>query len=621
MSDQKYTKSKGMGSGRMMGGHMGMNAGEKARDFKGTLKKLISYLGPYKKTIVIILIITAGSTGFSILGPRILGKATTKLFEGVMAQISNTGTIDFTYIGRILVFVLGLYLVSALLRYLQGWIMAGVAVKITYKFRKDIAEKINRMPLKYFDRTRHGEVLSRITNDVDTVNRTLSQSLSQIATSLVTVVGVLAMMFSINWMMTLVSLIVIPVSIMLVRIIIKQSQKYFRQQQEYIGHINGHVEEMYSGHLVMKSFNGEKGSIDKFKKLNNTLYKAGWKSLFLSRILMPVMIILGNISYIAISILGGWLVVKKVISIGDIQAFIQYVRNFTQPLTQLANISNVFQQTAAAAERIFELLEEEEQLPDSEEENTPATITGNVEFKNLHFGYSPEKIIIHNFSALVKAGQKIAIVGPTGAGKTTIVKLLMRYYDLNGGSILIDGYDTGKLHRGTVRKMFGMVLQDTWLFNGTIMDNIRYARPEASDSEVMEAAKTAHAHHFIKALPGGYSMVINEEANNISQGEMQLLTIARAILADPRMLILDEATSSVDTLTEVLIQKAMDTLMKGRTSFIIAHRLSTIQNADLILVMRDGNIVEQGTHSQLISKGDFYAELYNSQFDPVTNDR
>ncbi len=622
MSDNTHNKSttntsyrpggfRGPGSGR----HMGMGSGEKANDFKGTMGKLVTYLGSYKAAIILILIVAAGSTVFSILGPKILGTATTKLFEGVMAKISGTGSIDFPAIKHILLFVLGLYLISALLSYIQGWIMSGVAVKITYRFRKDIAEKINRMPLSYFDGTSHGEVLSRITNDVDTVNRTLSQSLSQIVTSLVMVVGVLVMMFSINWIMTLVSLIIIPLSMILVRIIIKQSQKYFKQQQEYIGHINGHVEEMYGGHIVMKSFNGEKNSIDAFKKYNDTLFSAGWKSLFLSRIMMPMMTILGNISYVAISILGGWLTIKKAITIGDIQAFIQYVRSFTQPLTQLANISNILQQTAAAAERVFTFLEEKEHLDESGKEDLPADISGMVEFRNVHFGYTKDKIIINNFSAKAEKGNKIAIVGPTGAGKTTMVKLLMRFYELHSGSILIDGLNISSYTRSSLRKLFAMVLQDTWLFNGTIMENIRYGKPDASDEEVIAAAKTAHAHHFIMALPGGYDMVINEEANNISRGEMQLLTIARAILANPKMLILDEATSSVDTLTEIHIQKAMDSLMAGRTSFVIAHRLSTIRDADLILVMNNGDIIEQGSHKELLERKGFYAELYNSQFE------
>jgi len=598
-----------------MGGHMGMGGGEKAHDFKGTMAKLIQYLGAYKLAIGIILIVAAGSTVFMIIGPKILGKATTKLFEGVMAKISGTGTIDFAYIGHILLLVLGLYLISALLNYIQGWIMAGVSVNITYKLRKDIAEKINRMPLKYFDGTSHGEVLSRITNDVDTVNRTLSQSLTQIVRSTVTVIGVLIMMLTINWIMTLIALAIIPISMILVSFIIKQSQKYFRQQQDYLGHVNGHVEEMYGGHIVMKAFNGEAKSIRKFRKLNDTLYEAGWKSQFLSGLMMPMMTVVGNIGYVAVSILGGWLAVQKAITVGDIQAFIQYVRNFTRPITQLANISNVLQQTAAAAERVFEFLTEDEEIPETKNPVKMTNINGEVEFQNVHFGYSQDKIIINNFSATAEAAHKIAIVGPTGAGKTTMVKLLMRYYDVTSGAILIDGHNIKEFTRNGLRRLFGMVLQDTWLFNGTIMENIRYGRPGAADEEVIQAARTAHADHFIKTLTNGYNTVINEEANNISAGQKQLLTIARAILADPKMLILDEATSSVDTLTEILIQKAMDNLMKNRTSFVIAHRLSTVRDADLILVMNSGDIVEQGTHSELLAKNGFYAEIYNSQFD------
>jgi ATP-binding cassette subfamily B multidrug efflux pump len=598
-----------------MGRHMGMGGGEKARDFKGTMAKLLHYLGPYKLAVGIIMVLAAASTVFMIVGPKILGAATTKLFEGVMAKIAGTGTIDFVSIGRILLLVLGLYLVSALLSFVQGWIMAGVSVKITYQLRKDIAEKINRMPLKYFDGTNHGEVLSIIANDVDTVNRTLSQSLTQVVTSVVTVLGVLIMMFSISWKMTLVALAVIPISMVLVTLIIRQSQKYFRQQQDYIGHVNGHVEEMYGGHIVMKAFNGEARSIAKFSKLNDTLYQAGWKSQFLSGIMMPMMMVVGNLGYVAVTILGGWLAVQKAISVGDIQAFIQYVRNFTQPLSQLANISNVLQQTAAAAERVFEFLDQDDEVPEAKDSTRLASAEGRVEFRNVTFGYSPEAMVINDFSAVADAGHKIAIVGPTGAGKTTMVKLLMRYYDVESGAILIDGHDIRDFSRRDLRRMFGMVLQDTWLFNGTIMENIRYGRPEATDEEVIEAAKTAHADHFIRTLPNGYEMVVNEEANNISQGQQQLLTIARAILADPRMLILDEATSSVDTRTEILIQKAMDNLMKDRTSFVIAHRLSTVRDADLILVMRDGGIVEQGTHKELLAAGGFYAEIYNSQFD------
>ena len=596
-------------------GHMGMGMGEKAHDFKGTMRRLIRYLGSYKIAITVIVIVSIGSTIFTILGPSILGQATTTLFNGVVAQLSGKGSIDFAAIGRILLEVLALYLLSAILSYIQGWIMSGVAVKITYRFRKDISEKINRMPLRYFDGTNHGEVLSRITNDVDTVNRTFNQSLTQIVTSFTTVVGVLVMMFLISWLMTLVALVIIPLSMGVVSLIVKKSQIYFKEQQDYLGHINGHVEEMYGGHVVMKVFNGEKRSIAKFNGINAMLYEAGWKSQFLSGMMMPIMMFIGNLGYVAVSILGGWLAVRRAITVGDIQAFIQYVRNFTQPLTQLANISNVLQQTAAAAERVFEFLNEDEELPEAASPVRPLRIEGRVIFRDVHFGYSPDKIVIKGFSAVAEPGHKIAIVGPTGAGKTTMVKLLMRYYDVSSGAILVDGHNVKDFARSDLRRLFGMVLQDTWLFNGTIMENIRYGRPEATDEEVMEAAKTAHADHFIRTLPHGYEMVINEEASNISQGQMQLLTIARAILADPRILILDEATSSVDTRTEILIQKAMDNLMRERTSFVIAHRLSTVRNADLILVMREGNIVEQGTHEELLGGDGFYAEIYNSQFD------
>jgi len=599
------------------GGHMGMGLGEKARDFKGTMKSLVRYLGSYKLAIAVIMIIAAGSTVFTIIGPKILGQATTTLFQGVVAKLGGTGTIDFVSIAHTLLFVIGLYLVSALLTYVQGWIMAGVSVKITYRFRKDISEKINRMPLRYFDGTNHGEVLSRITNDVDTVNRTFSQSLTQIVTSATSVIGVLIMMFSISWTMTIVALAIIPLSMVVVSMIIKRSQKYFRMQQDYLGHVNGHVEEMYGGHVVMKAFNGEAKSIETFSGMNTKLYEAGWKSQFLSGMMMPIMMFIGNLGYVAVSILGGWLAVQKAITVGDIQAFIQYVRNFTQPITQLANISNVLQQTAAAAERVFEFLNEDEEVPEAVQPVTLSNIEGRVDFKNVHFGYLPDKVIIKDFSAVAEPGHKIAIVGPTGAGKTTMVKLLMRYYDVSSGAIMIDGHNIKELSRLDLRKSFGMVLQDTWLFNGTVMENIRYGRPDATDDEVIEAAKTAHADHFIRTLPHAYNMVINEEANNISQGQMQLLTIARAILADPKILILDEATSSVDTRTEILIQKAMDNLMKERTSFVIAHRLSTVRDADLILVMRDGDIVEQGRHEELLAQGGFYSEIYNSQFDFV----
>ena len=600
------------------GGHgpMSMMRGEKARDFRGTMRKLIGYLGSYRVLILVVMLFAVASTVFNIAGPKILGQATTTLFEGVMAKISGTGEgIDFNAIGRILLITLGLYLGSSLFGYIQGWIMSGLAMDITYRFRKDIAEKINRMPFKYFDSTSQGEVLSRITNDVDTVSQTLNQSLSQIVTSLVTVLGVLVMMFSISWQMTLVALLVIPLSGMVVMLIVRQSQKYFVQQQTYLGHVNGHVEEMFGGHRVMKAFNGEADSIAQFNQFNNTLYDSAWKSQFLSGLMMPIMRFVGNLGYVAIAILGGYLAVRKAITVGDIQAFIQYVRSFTQPITQIANISNVLQQTAAAAERVFEFLDEAEEVPETDEPVSPENIKGNVVFENVKFGYNPADVIIHNFSADITPGQKIALVGPTGAGKTTMVKLLMRFYDVDEGAILLDGVNIKDFSRGDLRCLFGMVLQDTWLYNETIMENIRYGYSGASDEEVIEAAKAAHVDHFVRTLPEGYDLVLNEEASNISQGQKQLLTIARAILIDPTMLILDEATSSVDTRTEVLIQQAMDKLMEGRTSFIIAHRLSTIRNADWILVMNEGDIVEQGIHDELLQRQGFYAELYNSQFD------
>jgi ATP-binding cassette subfamily B protein len=596
---------------------MGSLKDDKASDFKGTMLKLIGYLGKYKVAVLIVMVFAIGSTAANIAGPKILGQATTTLFEGVLAQLGGTGTIDFTSIGRIILITLGLYLISALFAYIQGWIMADVATNITYRFRRDISEKINRMPLKYFDTTTYGEVLSRITNDVDTVNQTLSQSLTQIITSVVTVIGVLVMMLSISWLMTLVALVIIPLSMLVVSLIIRQSQKYFKQQQDYLGHVNGHVEEMYGGHIVMKAFNGEEKSIRKFDKFNNVLYDVAWKSQFLSGLMMPIMMFIGNLGYVAVAILGGYLAIRQAITVGDIQAFIQYVRSFTQPITQLANISNILQQTAAAAERVFEFLDESEEVVETANPLKPEKVEGNVEFKNVRFGYDPEKPVIKNFSAIAKPGQKVAIVGPTGAGKTTIVKLLMRYYDINAGSILVEGHDIRDYTRQDLRQMFGMVLQDTWLYNGTIMENIRYGRQDATDKEVHAAAKAAHMDHFIHTLPDGYDMVLNEETSNISQGQKQLLTIARAVLADPSILILDEATSSVDTRTEILIQRAMDSLMIGRTSFVIAHRLSTIRNADLILVMNEGDIVEQGTHEELLARGGFYAELHNSQFERV----
>jgi len=599
-------------------GPMSMMKGEKARDFRGTMAKLLDYLGAYRLGILLVMVFAIASTVFTIIGPKILGQATTKLFEGVLALISGTGSgIDFSYIGRIILITIGLYLTSAIFSFIQGWIMSGISIDITYRFRKDISQKINRMPFKYFDNTSQGEVLSRITNDVDTVNQTLNQSLSQIITSVVSVVGVLVMMLTISWKMTLVALTIIPLSMGIVILIVRQSQKYFAQQQEYLGHINGHVEEMFGGHLVMKAFNGEAESVAKFNGLNDTLYSSAWKSQFLSGLMMPVMRFVGNLGYVGISILGGYLAIQKVITVGDIQAFIQYVNSFTQPITQIANISNILQQTAAAAERVFEFLEEEEEIPEVEEPVIPDEIKGHVEFKNVRFGYDAEQMVIKDFSADVLPGQKIALVGPTGAGKTTMVKLLMRFYDVNEGAILVDGKNIKDYRREDLRCMFGMVLQDTWLYNDTIMENIRYGRPGASDDEVIQAAKAAHVDHFVRTLPESYGMVLNEEASNISQGQKQLMTIARAIVLDPNMLILDEATSSVDTRTELLIQNAMDNLMQNRTSFIIAHRLSTIRNADWILVMNEGDIVEQGKHDDLLKKGGFYADLYNSQFDVV----
>jgi ATP-binding cassette subfamily B multidrug efflux pump len=610
----------GPGRGRGFRGHgpMAMMKGDKARDFRGTMIKLGQYLGSYRITIIFVMVLAAASTAFTIVGPKILGKATTKLFEGVMGQITGTGSgIDFAYIGNILLTALALYLASALLSYGQGWIMSGISMDVTYRFRKDIAAKINRLPLKYFDGTSQGEVLSRVTNDVDTVSQTMNQSLSQIITSVTSVIGVLIMMLTISWQMTLVALLVVPLSMMVIGVVIGRSQKYFKQQQDYLGHVNGHVEEMYGGHLVMKAFNGEEDSVRRFDVLNGTLYSSAWKSQFLSGLMMPIMGFVGNVGYVGVSILGGYLAITGAITVGDIQAFIQYVRSFTQPITQIANISNILQQTAAAAERVFEFLGEAEEEPDTVTPVVPEAVKGFVAFQGVRFGYHPEKTVIKNFSADIKPGQKIAIVGPTGAGKTTMVKLLMRFYDVNEGSILLDGHNIRDFTRHDLRRRIAMVLQDTWLYNDTIMENIRYGRESATDEEVINAARAARVDHFVRTLPGGYNMVLNEDASNVSQGQKQLLTIARAILADPEILILDEATSSVDTRTEVLIQEAMDTLMQGRTSFVIAHRLSTIRNADLILVMRDGDIVETGTHEELLARNGYYAELYNSQFDTV----
>lgn len=614
MSEHKI-KTQPKRRGHMHGPAAMLQGGEKARDFKGTMKKLLKYLSEYKLSVFTVFIFAIAGTVFSIVGPKILGKATTKLFEGIVAKISNTGNIDFDYIGKIILLLVALYLMSAFFSYIQGWVMSSVSMKVSYSLRKEISEKINRMPLKYFDGTNHGEVLSRVTNDVDTLSQTLNQSLSQIITSVITVIGVLIMMLTISWQMTLVALAIIPISMMLIMAIVKKSQKFFKQQQDYLGNVNGHIEEMYGGHIVMKAFNGEKKSVKDFNEMNSKLYGSAWKSQFFTSIMMPLMNFIGNLGYVAVCILGGWLVVKKTIEVGDIQAFTQYVRQFTQPISQIANISNILQQTAASAERVFEFLDEEEETPEASNPVKLENVNGSVEFKDVHFGYDPNKVIINDFCASIKPGQRVAIVGPTGAGKTTIVKLLMRFYDINEGSILVDGHDIKEFERSDLRSMFGMVLQDTWLYNGSIMENIRYGRLDATDEEVKAAAKAAHVDSFVHTLPDGYNMILNEEASNVSQGQKQLLTIARAILADPKILILDEATSSVDTRTEVRIQKAMNNLMKNRTSFIIAHRLSTIRDADLILVMDQGDIVEQGNHEELLAKGGFYANLYNSQFE------
>lgn len=610
----------GPSRGGPMGGHgpMMMNI-EKAKNFKKTLRTFLTYLKPYRFQLVLVLVFSIASTVFSIIGPKLMGNATTKLFEGVVAKAMHVpgAAIDFTYIGRIVLILVGLYILGTIFNYIQGFIMSGVAMKITYAFRKNIAEKINRLPIKYFDTKTHGEVLSRVTNDVDTINATLTQNLSQIITSTVTIVGVLGMMISISWLMTVVALVILPISFIFVRFIIKGSQKYFRSQQAYLGHMNGHVEEMYSGHIVMKAFNGEERSLQKFDRLNNELYDAGWKSQFFSGMMFPLMNFVSSLGYVAVVILGGYLAGQRIIGVGDILAFIQYLRSFTMPITQTANVANVLQSTAAAAERVFEFLEEPEEVPESTQPMKLDTVRGKVTFDHVRFGYNPEKIVIKNFSTDIQPGQKVAIVGPTGAGKTTMVKLLMRFYDVNGGSIKIDGVDIREMRREDLRCMFGMVLQDTWLFNGTIRENIRFSNLDASDEQVIAAAKTAHADHFIRTQPHGYDTEINEESSNISQGEKQLLTIARAFLADPKMLILDEATSSVDTRTEILIQRAMSELMKGRTSFIIAHRLSTIRDADIILVMNEGDIVEQGKHTELLAAKGFYAALYKSQFESV----
>lgn len=615
MSEKKHGPS--MGGGPMgMGGKMG--GGAKAKNFKKTMLDLMRYLAEYKLKIIVVIILAAFSSLFSIVGPKILGKATTKLFEGLIAYILGTNLLtDFNYIKNCILLLVVLYLISALFAYIQGYIMSGVSMSVTYNLRKEISKKMNKLPLKYFDTRTHGEVLSRITNDVDTVSQTLNQSLSQLITSTTTVIGVLIMMLSISVLMTFVAFLVIPLSGLLIMAVVKRSQQYFKDQQKSLGSLNGHIEEVYSGHNIVQVFNGEKEAIEKFTTINDDLYNSAWKSQFLSGMMMPIMNFIGNLGYVAVCILGGYLAVKKTIDVGDIQSFIQYVRSFTQPIAQLANISNTLQSTAAAAERVFEFLNEEEEISEASVPVQIDNVIGNVEFRNVKFGYTDDKIIVNDFSSSIKSGQRIAIVGPTGAGKSTIIKLLMRSYDINSGQILIDGHDIKDYTRHDLRSMFGMVLQDTWLYNASILDNIKYGNFDATNEEVIHAAKAAHCDEFIKALPHGYNMILNEEANNISQGQKQLLTIARTILSDPKILILDEATSSVDTRTEILIQKAMDNLMKNRTSFIIAHRLSTIRDADIILVMKDGDIIEQGSHNELLKANGFYAGLYNSQFDEV----
>ena len=593
----------------------GMAPAEKAKNFKGSISKLMQYIGRYKIAILAVMIMAAASTVFTVIGPKVLGKATTGLSEGLMKKITGTGGIDFSYIGRILIIVLCLYACSAIFSFIQGWIMTGVSQKVCYRLRKEISEKINRMPMKYFESRTYGEVLSRITNDVDTLGMGLNQSITTIITSVATMIGVLVMMLSISPLMTIIAIVILPISVGLVSFVVKKSQSYFKTQQEYLGHINGQIEETYGGHMVVKSFNKEKDMVDTFDKTNAVLYSSAWKSQFFSGMMQPIMMFVGNLGYAGVALSGGMLAINGVITIGDIQAFIQYVKNFTQPITQIAQVINQVQSMAAASERVFEFLEEEEEEQIAANPVPTDNIRGEVEFKHVKFGYKEDQIIIKDFCANVKPGQKVAIVGPTGAGKTTMVKLLMRFYDVNSGEILIDGHNIKDFNRRELRDAFGMVLQDTWLYKDTIMENIRYGKLDATDEEVIAAAKAAHAHHFIETLPGGYNMELNEDASNVSQGQKQLLTIARAILADNPILILDEATSSVDTRTEIQIQNAMDNLMKGRTSFVIAHRLSTIQDADIILVMKEGDIVEQGNHEELLAKGGFYADLYNSQFE------
>jgi ATP-binding cassette subfamily B multidrug efflux pump len=589
---------------------------EKPDDFGGTIKKLLNYLREYRFRLIIVLIFAIAASIFSIIGPKVLGEAVTKLFEGVVGQLSGTGSgIDFDFIGRTLLILLGLYVVSSVFMYVQGWVMASISMNVTYRMRRQMSEKINRLPLSYFDKHKHGEVLSRVTNDVETISQTLSQGVSEVLTSVTTMVGVLIMMLSISWVMTIAAILILPVSFIIIAVVMSKSQKYFQGQQSYLGNVNGHIEEMYTGHVVMKAFNGEEQSVEKFDSYNEKLYESAWKAEFLTGLLFPIMGFVGNLGYVVVSILGGYLTVTGVIRVGDIQAFIQYMRSFTQPIAQIAQISSVLQRTAAAAERVFAFLEEPEQVAEASVLTELPPIKGHVEFDHVRFGYTADKVVIRDFSAVVQPGQKIAIVGPTGAGKTTIVKLLMRFYENDSGRILIDGHDIQHFSRKDLRSLFGMVLQDAWLYSGTIMENIRYSRMEATDEDVYAAARAAHVDHFIRTLPDGYQTVLSEASGNISQGQRQLLTIARVLLANPQMLILDEATSSVDTRTELLIQQAMNDLMENRTSFIIAHRLSTIRNADLILVMNEGDIIEQGSHTELLERGGFYADLYNSQFE------
>lgn len=608
MSDTRRRRS-GRGSRR--------HSGEKAKDFSGTIKKLFRYLRPYYLPLVVVVVFAAGSTVFSIAGPKILAKATDRLIKGIMAKVQNTGGIDFAYITKILLFLLAMYIISMLFNYIQSWITSGISQKVAYSLRKDISEKVDRLPLSYFDHHSSGDILSRVTNDIDTIAQSLNQSLSQLITSTVTIIGVVIMMLSISWQMTLIAVCILPVTMIFLSLVMKRSQKFYVAQQNSLGDVDGHIEEMYGGHQIVKAFNGEQEAIERFEKYNTDLYNSGWKSQFFGSLMQPISQLVGNFGYVMVCIIGGLLATNSVVTIGDIQAFIQYVRTFTQPITQMAQIMNMLQSTAAAAERVFEFLEADEMVPETPEISSEevAAMKGAVTFANVRFGYNPDKIIIHNFNLHVHAGQKVAIVGPTGAGKTTLIKLLMRFYELNDGEIMIDGQNITKMSRHDLRSMFGMVLQDTWLFNGTIKENLRYGNLEATDEEIRQACIDARADQFIEQMPNGYDTIINEESSNISAGQKQLLTIARAFVKNPKILILDEATSSVDTRTELLIQNGMDELMKGRTSFVIAHRLSTIRDADTIIVLRDGDIVEVGNHDSLMAENGFYADLYKSQFE------